>query len=361
VADTIKGRGTALQPNNRFAACATEPGFFADLEYSVGTELEPVDTIETILRPDRAKKILTRNSSPDVHFEQSINPYQGCEHGCVYCYARPSHAYYGLSAGLDFETQVFYKANAAQLLSQELARPGYQCRSIMLGANTDPWQPAESRLRITRSILEVLVQTRHPVSVITKGIGIERDIDLLADLARDGLANAFVSLPTLDNQLKRNLEPRAASPNARLRMIEKLTGAGIPVGVMLAPIIPALNDSEIESTLEAARQAGARRAAYVVLRLPYEVKDLFRDWLSAHYPERAAHIMAIVQDMRGGRDNDSRFGLRMRGQGRFADMIRQRFSLACRRLGFDTERGTSALRTDLFQPPRAPEPQLSLW
>lgn len=276
------------------------------------------------------------------------------------CYARPSHAYLGLSPGLDFETRLFYKADAARVLEDELARPGYVCKPIMLGANTDPYQPLEKRLRVTRSILEVLARTRHPVAVITKSALVVRDLDLLADLAREQLASVTLSVTTLDPELKRVLEPRAASPAARLRTLEELARAGIPGGALVAPVIPALTDHELERILEACAAAGARWAGYVLLRLPYEIKDLFREWLAEHYPQRAAHVMALVRDMRGGRDNDPRFGSRMRGTGPYALLLRSRFKLAVRRLGLEgsAERGT--LDTTRFRPPGPGGGQLHL-
>jgi DNA repair photolyase len=282
--------------------------------------------------------VISRNDSPDIPFTQSINPYRGCEHGCVYCYARPSHAYVELSPGIDFETRLFYKADAARLLRAELARPAYRPQPIMLGANTDPYQPVEKRLRVTRDILEVLWQARHPVTIVTKGALVLRDLDLLQDLARLNLVRVTVSLTTLDPELKRTLEPRAASPQARLRVIGALARAGVPVGVLTAPLIPAVNDAELESLLEAAAAAGATRAGYVLLRLPHEVKDLFRAWLEQHLPLRAAHVMSLVQQARGGRDNDPRFGHRMRGAGPWAAMLRARFELARKRLGLDGAR-----------------------
>ncbi len=275
------------------------------------------------------------------------------------CYARPSHAYLGLSPGLDFETRLFYKPDAAQLLEAELARPGYVCKPIALGTNTDPYQPVERRLRVTRSILEVLTRCRHPVTIVTKGAMVLRDVDLLADLARDGLVTVAVSVTTLDSELKRILEPRAASPQARLRAIRELTSAGIPVGVMVAPLVPALTDHEMEAIVDAAADAGARWAAYVVLRLPYEVKDLFREWLAQHYPDRARHVMSIIQALRGGRDNDPRFGSRMRGNGPFAELLRARFQLACRRRGLGGGR-VVPLTTALFRPPGPASAQLFL-
>ena len=336
-----KGRGALSNPPARFLGRATQA------EDDGWYQQEVPDSIATEIRPEAARSIISRNDSPDIPFEQSINPYRGCEHGCVYCYARPSHAYVDLSPGLDFETRLFYKADAARLLRAELERPGYRCSAIMLGANTDPYQPVEQRLRVTRSILEVLLATRHPVSVITKGTLVLRDLDLLAELAKLNLTRVYVSFTTLDAELKRQLEPRAASPAARLRVISALATAGVPVGVMTAPMIPAINDAELESLLEAAAQAGASRAGYVLLRLPHEIKELFRDWLAAHYPERAAHVMSLMQQARGGKDNDPRFGMRMRGSGPWAALLRSRFELACRRLNLNRERAAE-LSTELF-------------
>jgi DNA repair photolyase len=311
------------------------------------------DSIAISVLPEHARSVITRNDSPDIVFDQSINPYRGCEHACIYCYARPSHAYVDLSPGIDFETRLFYKADAARLLEQELAKPHYVCKPIMLGANTDPYQPVEKKLGVTRSLLEVLARARHPVAVVTKGALLERDLDLLADLARDGLARVTLSLPTLDPALKRILEPRAASPAARLRLMRRFADAGVPVGVLVAPVIPVLTDHELERVLEASAAAGASSAGYVMLRLPYEIKTLFREWLDAHFPDTAAHVMARVAELRAGRDNDPCFGTRMSGQGAFAALARQRFAITCRRLGLDT-RHELALGTHLFRRPPAP-------
>jgi DNA repair photolyase len=332
MAGVLKGRGATFNPAGRFAttsAQAVDDGWYQ--------EATP-DSIATEVRPEAARTLISHNDSPDIPFAQSINPYRGCEHGCVYCYARPSHAYVDLSPGIDFETRLFYKADAARLLRAELARPAYRPQPIMLGANTDPYQPVEKRLRVTRDILEVLWQARHPVTIVTKGAMVLRDLDLLQDLARLNLVRVTVSLTTLDPELKRTLEPRAASPQARLRVIAALAGGGVPVGVLTAPLIPAVNDAELESLLEAAAAAGATRAGYVLLRLPHEVKDLFRAWLEQHLPLRAAHVMSLVQQARGGRDNDPRFGHRMRGAGPWAAMLRARFELARKRLGLDGAR-----------------------
>lgn len=308
----------------------------------------------TECRAVTARTIIARNTSPDIPFDQSINPYQGCEHGCIYCYARPSHAYLDLSPGTDFETKLTRKVNAAEQLERELAKPGYRCSTITLGANTDPYQPVEKQFGITREILQVMQRCRHPVSIVTKGALATRDIDILADLARDNLCSVAVSITTLDAELKRVMEPRAASHQARLAAVEALSAAGIPVAVMFAPVIPALNDSEMERVLERARAAGAQSAAYVLLRLPLELRDLFYGWLQQHYPLKAQHIISLLRQSRGGADNDSRFGHRMRGTGTFAELLQQRFRIACRRLGLN-QREQASLRTDLFVPPARPQ------
>lgn len=308
---------------------------------------------DTELIPERSKTIISRNKSPDVGFEQSINPYKGCEHGCIYCFARPAHAYLDFSPGLDFETKIVHKPNAADLLRKELAKPGYECSPIALGINTDGYQPFEKQLRTTRSLLEIMLETRHPVTIVTKSALVERDLDLLSELARLGLTQVALSITTLDDELKRRMEPRTASPRRRLTTIERLTEAGVPTGVMFAPVIPALNDHELEAVLEASAQAGALWAGYAVLRLPNEVRPLFKDWLAEQYPLRAEHVMSRVRQIRAGRENDSTFGRRMRGQGTYADLLRQRFDKACRRYGLN--RGTRPpLKTTLFRPPAAP-------
>ncbi|MGH8132980.1 MAG: PA0069 family radical SAM protein [Steroidobacteraceae bacterium] len=350
---SFAGRGALSNPPGRFDLqqfTAVDDGWYLEQEPS---------SVATTLAPERAKQIITTNDSPDVPFEQSINPYRGCSHGCIFCYARPSHAYLGLSPGLDFETRIFYKQDAAQALEAQLARPGYVCKPITIGANTDPYQPDERRMKVTRSILEVLARTRHPVTVITRGAMILRDLDLLADLARDKLATVGVSVTTLNKDLKRVMEPRSAAPQARLRAVAELNAAGVPTGVLVAPVIPALTDHELEEILAASAQAGARWAGYVLLRLPYEIKDLFQEWLAHHYPQRAAHVMALIREMRGGRDNDPRFGMRMRGTGPYALLLRSRFKLACRRLqlGFPAR---DTLDTGLFCPPVPSGAQLNL-
>ena len=351
--DAIKGRGALSNPPGRFDKLTKE------FEHDGWYEEEPPDKLETIITAEPARSIISRNDSPDIGFSQSINPYRGCEHACPYCYARPSHAYVGLSPGLDFETKLFYKADAAKLLENELASPKYKCSPITLGANTDPYQPAEKALKVTRSILEVLLRYKHPVSVTTKGALVVRDVDLLGALARDGLTRVMFSIPTLNPDLKRILEPRAASAAAKLRAMRVLADAGVTVGVLVAPIIPVLTEHEVESVLEAAHAAGASLAGYTIMRLPWEVKDLFREWLAQHFPERAAHVMSIIRGMRGERDNDPNFGTRMHATGPVAELIRQRFRLASRRLGFPAER-LFHLPTNLFQPPARTHGQLAL-
>jgi DNA repair photolyase len=352
-----KGRGAASNPTPRY-----EPTRRASLDAEVGAgvlagspEAEPLPPRATELFIDRARSIISRNDSPDVPFSQSINPYRGCEHGCVYCYARRTHSYLGLSPGLDFETKLFYKPEAASLLAAELCRPGYRCEPISLGANTDPYQPVERELRLTRGILEVLHAARHPVGIVTKGTLIERDLDLLGAMAQEGLVHAFVSITTLDPALKRALEPRAASPAARLATVRALRAAGVPTGVMFAPVIPALNDHELERVLEAAAEAGAQSAGWVLLRLPDEVEGLFREWLEQHAPLKARHVLSLVQQSRGGRSNDPRFHHRMRGDGAYADLIAQRFRRASAALGLD--RKLPAYDTTRF---RAPTDQFAL-
>lgn len=303
----------------------------------------------TRLHPETSRSIISRNESPDVPFDQSLNPYRGCEHGCVYCYARPTHSWLDLSPGLDFETRIFVKENAAELLRRTLASPRYRCRPITIGANTDPYQPAERSRRITGSVLEVLAEHDHPFSIITKSTLVERDTELLAGLAARRLCSVAVSLPTLNDGLKRTLEPRVPSARRRLATIERLASAGVPVTVMLAPVIPALTDHEIEDILEAAAAAGASRAAWVLLRLPHEVAPLFREWLATHYPDRAGHVMSLVRQARGGRDYDPAWGRRQRGAGPYAALIATRFQLARRRLGYRTD--PVDLDTSLFRRP----------
>jgi DNA repair photolyase len=307
---------------------------------------------------DSTRSVLVYNRSPDVPFDRSINPYRGCEHGCIYCYARPTHAYLDCSPGLDFETRIFYKPEAAALLRKELARPGYRCEPIALGVNTDAYQPAERALKITRSILAVLLDCAHPVGIVTKSALVERDLDLLTRLAQQKLVHVTVSVTTLDRSLARTLEPRAAAPQRRLQTIRALHEAGIPVGVLVAPVIPALNDAEIEAILAAVRDAGALSAGYVMLRLPHEVKDLFKGWLAQHAPHKAERVMNRIRDIRSGRENDSRFGVRMRGSGVYAEVIGKRFAAASRRLGFGE---LPAYDLSRFRPPRDSGGQLALF
>ncbi len=346
----IKGRGAQSNHASRFLRLATDASpEFVDLP--AGDEELPPRHPATRLHVDAARTVISRNDSPDVPFGQSINPYRGCEHGCVYCFARPTHAYLDHSPGLDFETQIYAKPEAARLLDAELRRRGYQPDPIHLGANTDPYQPLEREARLTRQILEKLLEFGHPVTVLTKGTLIERDIDLLAELARRGLARAAISITTLDAQLKRTLEPRAASPAARLRTVAALTAAGIPTAVLVAPVIPAVNDHELEGILEAAARAGARRAGWILLRLPREVRGLMSEWLAAHRPLAAARVMNLLRDARGGRDSDARFHSRMRGDGAYAALIDRRFESAVRRLGLETGSGEPLDCTQFRVPP----------
>ncbi|MFK8015301.1 MAG: PA0069 family radical SAM protein [Gammaproteobacteria bacterium] len=354
----IKGRGATLSPVARFARHEKESvddGWSGDVKDETTAREYP----QTWLAPEAARSIVTRNESPDIPFDRSINPYRGCEHGCVYCFARPSHSYVDLSPGIDFETRIFYKENAAALLEQTLRKPGYRCRPIAMGTNTDPYQGAERTLGITRELLQVMQRYRHPVTIVTKGALIERDIDILSELAKDRLASVMLSVTTLDNDLKRRLEPRTPSGKARLNTVRALIDAGIPTGVMVAPVIPAINDHEIEAILHAAHAVGVRRAAYILVRLPHEVKDLFRDWLAQHYPERAGHVMSLIRQSRGGKDNDPRFGHRMRGDGVFASMIKRRFDKTCRELGLHA-RESAGLDTTQFALPEEVGDQLSL-
>lgn len=334
---------------------------FSELQVQYDPGEEPPRVATKIFR-DHSSSIISRHNSPDLPFAASLNPYRGCEHGCAYCFARPSHAYLGLSPGLDFETKLAYKADAAQTLRRELAKPGYVCRPVALGINTDAWQPVERRLRVTRGILEVLAQTRHALTIVTKSALILRDLDLLADMARGDLVHAAVSITTLDGDLARAMEPRAPSPQRRLSVIAALAQAGIPTAVMVAPLIPALTDHELEHILAAARDAGASSAGYILLRLPHEVKPLFRAWLESHRPGRAEHVYSLMRQLHGGREYDSSFGSRQRGSGPLAEIIAQRFRIAVRRLELDAPHvplDVSAFRPPP-QPPRA-TPQLSLF
>jgi DNA repair photolyase len=339
-----KGRGAITSTTGRYASCTID--YDAD-EADVRSRSAP----ETVLRAMPAGTIISSNNSPDVPFDRSINPYQGCEHGCVYCYARPSHSYLGLSPGLDFETQIFYKPNAAARLLAEWQKPGYACQPITLGANTDPYQPAEKKLELTRQLLQLFAAYRHPVSLITKSHLIGRDIDLLANLAKDDLCSVAVSIPTMDASLKRIMEPRVPAASARLNAIRQLSEAGVPVSLLLAPIIPAINDGEIEAIIEAAADAGVVQAHYIFLRLPHELKDIFGEWLKAHYPDRAEHVMSLVRQASGGKTYDHRFGTRQTGKGPYADMLAARFAKACRQFGLEARRYQQSLDCSRFLHP----------
>lgn len=350
--DRRRGRGAGINPSGRF-----EP--FSRASFDDGwNSLEELPPFKTEVQVERAKTIITRNASPDISFDRSINPYRGCEHGCIYCFARPTHAYMGLSPGLDFESRLFAKPNAAALLEAELSKPGYEVRSIAIGTNTDPYQPIEKKMGIMREILQVLEAANHPVGIVTKSALVTRDIDILSRMAAKGLAKVALSVTTLDRTLARTMEPRAATPARRLDAVRQLSEAGIPTMVMTAPIVPGLTDSEIERLLDAAHAAGAREAGYVLLRLPLEVSPLFKDWLLRHYPDRYRHVLSLMRSMRDGKDYDAEWGKRMRGTGPYAMQIRRRFELAARRLGLNQDR--TKLRCDLFVPPRGKGVQLSL-
>ncbi|KPK07088.1 MAG: DNA repair photolyase [Betaproteobacteria bacterium SG8_39] len=335
-----KARGALSRVAGRFESVereAYDDGWTADDE--------PAAPLDTRITEERVRSLIQRNASPDLPFELSVNPYRGCEHGCIYCYARPAHAYLELSPGLDFESRLFAKLNAAEVLRAEIGRRGYVCSPIAIGANTDCYQPAERRYRITRELIEVLAECQHPLTLVTKSALVERDLDLLGPMGRANLAKVFVTVTTLDRVLARRLEPRAPAPQRRLDTIRALAEAGVPVGVMMAPVIPALNEKSIEEALEAAAQAGATMAGYQMLRLPNELKALFREWLATQLPQRAAHVMSLVQQLRDGRDNDPRFGTRMTGTGTYAELIGRRFELACRKYGLNgDERGQAPRR-----------------
>ena len=358
----IKGRGAASRVSGRFEkriAHGEDDGWGSVYANASDDSLEALAPHpDTIVTEERARSVISRNDSPDVGFSQSVNPYRGCEHGCVYCFARPSHAYLDLSPGLDFETRLYAKTNAAERLRHELAKPGYVAAPLALGINTDAYQPIERRYRITREVLEVLAECRHPVSFVTKGGLIERDLDLLSAMAREQLVTVYFSITTLDNKLASKLEPRATAPHGKLRAMRALHEAGVPVGVMVAPVVPMITDRELEHILEAAQEHGARAAGYVLLRLPHELKEVWREWLQLHYPQRAAHVMSLIQQMRGGKDYDSTFGKRMRGEGPFAELIATRFAKAHRRLGFGR---LPALDCSKFIAPRKPSAQGDLF
>ena len=355
-----KGRGAVSNRPGRY-----EPGerpLEDDGWGSVQADEAEAPPLRTTVQPDKSKTVIAWNESPDLGFDRSINPYRGCEHGCVYCFARPTHAYLGLSPGLDFETRLFAKHDAAAILARELAKPSYRPAPIGLGTNTDPYQPIERELGITRQILEVLDRFNHPVTIVTKSALILRDLDILSRMAQRGLVEATVSVTTLDPDLARKLEPRAPTPPRRLAAIEALAAAGISTGVLAAPMIPALNDQELEAILAAATARGATRAGYVLLRLPLEIKDLFREWLEAHVPDRAEHVLSLVRDTREGNLYQAKFGTRMRGTGPYAELLRQRYRVAMRKLGL-AKRGGGAigLRSDLFAVPKGERPQFELF
>jgi DNA repair photolyase len=349
----VKGRGTFSNVSGRF-----EREHRVLIDDGWGTLDDDAPKLRTTVAIDATRTIIARNESPDIPFDRSINPYRGCEHGCVYCFARPTHAYLGLSPGQDFESRLFAKPKAAQLLRQELRKPGYQVRTMALGTNTDPYQPIDEKYEITREILKVLRDFRHPVGIVTKSNRVLRDIDILAEMAKDNLARVAISVTTLDRKLSRSMEPRAPTPERRLDAIRELNAAGVPTTVMTAPMIPALNDHEMEAILERGYEAGARHAGYVVLRLPLEIKDLFREWLETEQPGRASHVMSLVRSMRGGKDYDAEWGKRMKGSGVYAELIAKRFKLACDRLGLN--QWWTPLATDLFKPPPAAGDQLQL-
>jgi DNA repair photolyase len=348
-----RGRGAQSNASGRY-----EP--LAKVAFDDGWRtLEDLPPFKTTVTEERARKIITRNESPDISFDRSINPYRGCEHGCVYCFARPTHAYMGLSPGLDFESKLFVKPDAPELLERELSAPGYEPRVMAIGTNTDPYQPIERRYEVMRRILEVLDRANHPVGIVTKSALVQRDIDILSRMAKRNLVKVALSVTTLDARLARAMEPRAATPLRRLETLRRLSDAGIPASVMVAPVIPALNDPEIERILDAASVAGVKEAGYVLLRLPLEVRDLFREWLMANFPDKYRHVFALIREMRGGKDYDSTWGRRMKGSGPHAWMIGRRFEIACERLGLNQAK--SKLATDLFAPPRPQPEQLDLF
>ena len=347
-----RGRGAGVNPSGRFEV-------FSRQVFDDGwSSLDELPAFKTQVQVEKPRTIITRNDSPDISFDRSINPYRGCEHGCVYCFARPTHSYMGMSAGLDFESKLFAKPDAPRLLEKELAREGYQPRTIAIGTNTDPYQPIEKQWRIMREILEVLEAHDHPVGIVTKSALVMRDIDILSRMAAKGLAKVALSVTTLDAKLARTMEPRASTPSRRLETLKALDAAGIPVSAMMAPIIPGLNDAEIERVLDAIANAGAKEAGYVILRLPLEVSPIFKEWLLRHYPDRYRHVMSLVRSMRDGKDYDAEWGKRMKGSGPYAWQIGRRFEITAKRLGLNTER--RSLRTDVFKPPARSGEQLVL-
>jgi DNA repair photolyase len=351
--DRIRGRGAESNRTGRF-----EPLTKHTVDDGWGS-LDVLPPFQTEVQEETPRKIITTNESPDISFDRSINPYRGCEHGCAYCFARPSHAYMGLSPALDFETKLFAKPTAGKLLEKELARPGYECRTMAIGTNTDPYQPIERKYRIMRDILEVLDRANHPVGIVTKSALVTRDIDILARMAERNLVKVALSVTTLDRKLARAMEPRAATPDRRLETLRLLSQAGIPTTIMVAPVIPALNEPEMERILEAGKEAGVKEAGYVLLRLPLEVKDVFKEFLEREYPDRAKHVMTIIKQMRGGKEYDAKWGERMTGAGPYAWQIGRRFEMAAKRLGLNAEK--RRLRTDLFVPPSLPGDQLDLF
>jgi DNA repair photolyase len=347
-----RGRGAGMNPSGRFEAESRHV-------YDDGWEtIEDLPPFKTEVQIEKPRTIITRNDSPDISFDRSINPYRGCEHGCIYCFARPTHSYMGLSAGLDFESKLFAKPDAAKMLDKELSRPGYTAKTIAIGTNTDPYQPIEKKWRIMRDILQVLEAHQHPVGIVTKSALVMRDQDILARMAEKGLAKVALSVTTLDGKLARTMEPRASTPTRRLQALRTLSDAGIPVSVMVAPIIPGLNDHEVERVLDSARAVGALEAGYVLLRLPLEVSPIFKEWLLRNYPDRYRHVLSLVRSMRGGKDYDAEWGKRMRGEGPYAWQIGRRFEIAAKRLGINVSK--RRLRTDLFSPTPGSE-QLSLF
>jgi DNA repair photolyase len=339
-----KGRGAVSTPAGRFSIQKTE---FEAEEEALRSSVVP----ETVLTAMQAGRIISSNNSPDVPFDRSINPYQGCEHGCIYCYARPSHSYLDLSPGLDFETRIFYKPNAAAKLLEEWQKPGYECKPITIGANTDPYQPAEKSLQLTRQLLQLFREYQHPVNIITKSHLICRDIDLLSDLAKDSLCSVAMSVPTMDADLKRIMEPRVPAASARWKAAGELTKAGVPVSLLVAPIIPAINDGEIEAILEAAAAVGVKQAHYIFLRLPHELKDIFDEWLRSHFPDRAEHVLSLIKQASGGKRYDHRFGKRQTGRGPYADMLAARFERASKKFGLESNAYQQGLDCNSFLHP----------
>ncbi|MEJ0012246.1 MAG: PA0069 family radical SAM protein [Bauldia sp.] len=351
--DRIRGRGAESNRSGRFEPQSRH------LVDDGWNSLDILPPFKTEVQEETPRKIITRNESPDISFDRSINPYRGCEHGCTYCFARPTHAYMGLSPALDFETKLFAKPGAAKLLEKELAAPGYEVRTMAIGTNTDPYQPIERRYRIMREILEVLDATNHPVGIVTKSALVTRDIDILSRMASRGLVKVALSVTTLDRRLARAMEPRAATPDRRLETLRLLSQAGVPTTIMVAPVIPALNEPEMERILEAGKEAGVKEAGYVLLRLPLEVKDVFKEFLEREYPDRAKHVMTIIKQMRGGKEYDAKWGERMTGAGPYAWQIGRRFEMTAKRLGLNAEK--RRLRTDLFVPPVLAGDQLDLF